>query len=134
MEAPRELRSLGLGKFLDEYDFWAMMPGYDEAVEYQVQKNISNEVGAIRRAYAAKKIFSDAELLRACLTYAAEHEQGGIFTGQTQNQRIVQGNIGALAAAQVAEQRCFSHLARAGQKQHRELRSRLAEIAFKSSW
>lgn len=73
MEAPRELRSLGLGKFLDEYDFWAMMPGYDEAVEYQVQKNISNEVGAIRRAYAAKKIFSDAELLRACLTYAAEH-------------------------------------------------------------
>ena len=73
MEAPRELRSLGLGKFLDEYDFWAGMPSYDEAVEYQVQKKISNEVGAIRRAYAAKRIFSNTELLRSCLIYAAEH-------------------------------------------------------------
>lgn len=73
MEAPRELRSLGLGKFLDEYDFWAMMPSHAEAVEYQVQKNISNEAGAAWRASTAKKIFSNTELLRACLIYAAEH-------------------------------------------------------------
>ena len=73
MQAPRELKSLGLGKFLDEYDFWATMPSHAEAVKYQIQKKISNEGGAAWRASAAKKIFSNTALLRVCLTYAAEH-------------------------------------------------------------
>jgi hypothetical protein len=92
MQAPRALRSLGLGKFLDEYDFWAKMPGYDEAIEYQIQKNISNEVGAIRRTYAAKKIFSDPELLRSCLIYAVEHAT----KTSVQQREVAQKHLAAL--------------------------------------
>lgn len=73
MEAPRALRSLGLEKFLEEYEFWETKPSLANAIAYQVDKNISNEAGAYRRAGAAKKIFSDPDLLSRCLAYAAFH-------------------------------------------------------------
>lgn len=73
MEAPRALRSLGLRKFIDEYEFWASRPARDCAIEYQLSRKFSNEAGAIMRASAAKKIFSQPELLYECLDYAVNH-------------------------------------------------------------
>ncbi|WP_143339544.1 hypothetical protein [Desulfovibrio legallii] len=71
MPAPRALQSLGIKIFITEYSFWSSKPENSAALRYQIEKQISNEAGAGIRASAAKKIFSDALLLRECLTYVA---------------------------------------------------------------
>ena len=73
MKVPRELQSIGIGVFIDEYEFWLSKQSLDVAIEYQLQKGISNVAGATRRACAAKKIFADRELLQKCLAYIAYH-------------------------------------------------------------
>ena len=71
MPAPRELQSLGIEKFITEYSFFTSKPNLKTAINYLIDKRISNEAGAARRANAARKIFSNPFLLWECLTYVA---------------------------------------------------------------
>jgi hypothetical protein len=69
---PRCLQSIGLKVFIDEYEFFESRPTRNEGINYLLNKKISrNEAGAVWRLGAAKKLFSNTDLLHDALDYIA---------------------------------------------------------------
>jgi len=73
---PRCLQSIGLKVFIDEYEFFESRPIRSEGINYLLKKKISrNEAGAARRLGAAKKLFSNPDLLHEALDYIANQSK-----------------------------------------------------------
>lgn len=71
MPMPKHLNAIGMGFFLDNYEYLASRPELNVAISHFVSTCKCNEGGAGRRLSNAKILFGDPRLLRETLEYIA---------------------------------------------------------------